>query len=111
MELLTFLLANWLQITAVICLIVYRKKLIWEPLSGGNGHVQMDELSKAVIVGLVIYSVAKEANRPDLDKHIFSETYFLILLSGLFSIAGLPILEKFLEQRRQFLEQRQQQQP
>lgn len=87
--LLTFLLENWLMIILVVTVLWHRKKLLWEPLAGGNGHVQMDELAKFVIIGLLIFSVYVEATRENLDKQVFTDTFYLILLGGVFSIASI----------------------
>lgn len=87
----TFLLENWLVLTLVTLLIVYRKKLIWEPLSGGNGHVQMDEVAKALIMFSFMWGVWKEGTRTELDKRVFDDTYFLILVSAVFAIANIKV--------------------
>lgn len=77
------------MIILVVTVLWHRKKLLWEPLSGGNGHVQMDELSKFIILGLLIFCVYVEATRENLDKQVFSDTFYLILLGGAFSIASI----------------------
>lgn len=87
----TFLLENWLSLTLVVSLIIYRKKLIWEPLSGGNGHVQMDELAKALLLFLFGWGVWREGTRTDLNLRVFDDTWFLILASAVFAIANVNV--------------------
>lgn len=97
MEKLQFLQENWIMITLVIMVIVYRKKILWEPLSGGNGHVHMDELAKFVIIALLVYTVYVEANRENLERPVFTDTFYLLLLGGVFSIAAIKPYTEYMK--------------
>lgn len=84
-----FVTENYIMITVVVMTIIYRNKLIFEPLAGGNGKIQMDEIGKGVLIALLIYSVYVEANRTDMTTSVFSDSFYLILLSGVFAIASI----------------------
>lgn len=92
-EFLAFLYDNWFKLLLVIGMFLHRKEFI-VALRGGNGKAQMDELAKGAIVGLLIFTVYQEAYRSDLSKQVFSDTFYLILISGVFSIAAIkPAME------------------
>lgn len=88
---MNFLIENWLMITTVVMLIVYRQKMIWEPLSGGNGHLSMDECAKALLLAVFAWGVWREGTRADLSQRVFDDTFFLILVSAVFAIANINI--------------------
>ena len=90
-EFLAFLYENWFALTVVVLVIVYRQKLIWEPLSAGNGHVSMDEAAKGILLVVFGWGVWKEGTRIDLDKRVFDDTFFLILVSAVFAIANIRV--------------------
>lgn len=92
-EFLTFLYENWFKLLLVIGMFLHRKEFIIA-LRGGNGKAQMDELAKGAIVGLLVFTVYQEAYRADLTRQVFSDTFYLILISGVFSIAAIkPTME------------------
>lgn len=91
MEHIEFFKENWLMITVVFTLIIYRKKMIWEPLSGGNGHLSMDECAKALLLAVFAWGVWKEGTRSDLSQRVFDDTFFLILVSAVFAIANISV--------------------
>jgi len=101
-----FVTENYIMITVVVMTIIYRNKLIFEPLAGGNGKIQMDEIGKGVLIALLIYSVYVEANRTDMTTSVFSDSFYLILLSGVFAIASIrPVADilkhKYSEEKKQ----------
>lgn len=65
------------------------QNFVFKPLAGGNGVIQMDEITKANIVAMVWYALVKEATRGTMDQHVFSNEFFLFIFLALFSIAGL----------------------
>jgi hypothetical protein len=72
---------------------VYRD-LIFTPLAGGNGKVQMDELAKAVILAVFIFSALVEAARKT-EYHVFSDAYYASLLLSVCAIAAIkPAFDK-----------------
>lgn len=88
---INFLYENWFALVVVAMVIIYRQKLIWEPLSAGNGHVSMDEAAKGIILVVFGWGVWKEGTRVDLDKRVFDDTFFLILVSAVFAIANIRV--------------------
>lgn len=95
-QIIPFLIDNWILLTLVVVLLIYRRQLIFDPLAGGNGKIQMDELAKGVIVGAFIYAVYKEGERNDLSQVVFNDTFYAILLAGVFAIAAIkPVTEIF----------------
>lgn len=69
---------------------IYRD-LLFTPLAGGNGKVQMDELAKLVILVVFVYSAVVEATRK-VEHHIFTDTYFFSLLLTVCAIAAIKPL-------------------
>lgn len=61
---------------------------VFDPIAGGNGKVQMDELAKAVILSLTIWSVLKDGNRSH-EWTYFSDAFYMTMLGGLFAIAAI----------------------
>lgn len=65
---------------------------IFDPIAGGNGKVQMDELAKAIILVLTVWSVTKDGNRVH-EWSYFSDAFYMTMLGGLFAIAAIkPIV-------------------
>lgn len=88
----------WINVWTLVCLfiairygkMIYRD-LIFTPLAGGNGKVQMDELAKAVILSVFVFSALVEAFRKG-EQHIFTDTYFFALLLSVCAIAAIKPL-------------------
>lgn len=76
------------DIILLTILIIYREKLIFKPLAGGNGVVQMDELSRGIIL-LVFYVSARAEMKRVHEWSTFSDAYWYALIGGVFLIAGL----------------------
>lgn len=93
--LFNFLWDNVWTLLLIAAIIRYGRKiyldLIFTPLAGGNGKVQMDELAKAIILLVFVLSAYKEANR-DTEYHVFTETYFAALLLTVCAIASIKPL-------------------
>jgi hypothetical protein len=95
MDIKVYILFVWeyrWQFILAFLLIRYGKtaytELFFNPLAGGNGKVQMDEVGKAVILGIAIYCVIKEAMRTH-EWMLFPESFWYALFGALFLIAGL----------------------
>lgn len=83
-----FLLDNGFDILLLVVLIIYRQKLVFDPLKGGNGVVQMDEAGKALIL-LVFYRSANAERLRDTEYNVFPDAYWYALLGAVILIAGL----------------------
>lgn len=64
------------------------KELVFTPLAGGNGKVQMDELAKYVVIVSFVFSSYIEGSRKH-EWHIFSDAYWFALLGSVCIIGGL----------------------
>lgn len=89
---ISFIADNYVTITLLIFIIIYHKKLIWEPLAGDDNRLQMDEAAKGGILLLTFCSAYVEGTR-DHEWPYFSEAYWWALMFALFSIAGVKHLK------------------
>lgn len=91
-EYLLLIWENRWQIVAVFIILRYGKwlfhNLVFVPLAGGNGKVQMDEMAKAIICVIFILSALWEGTRQH-EWHIFSDAYWFALLGTICLIAGI----------------------
>lgn len=87
-EQLTLLLPYIFDAFLALMFFIYRKELLFVPLAGGNGVVQMDELAKGIILVVFYLSARAEAFR-EHDWHIFSDAYWYALLGCVALIAGI----------------------
>ena len=76
------------DIFLIIMFSVYRKPLLFVPLAGGNGVIQMDELSKGIIL-VVFYLSARAESFRTTEYHVFSDAYWYALLGCVALIAGI----------------------
>lgn len=88
MEVVNALIPYTLDFICIIVFLVYRERLVFTPLAGGNGVVQMDELSKGVIM-LVFYLSARAEAFRTTEYHVFSDAYWYALLGCVALIAGI----------------------
>ena len=86
---------TWLNIWKLIALFILLRywnriytELIFHPLAGKNGRVQMDEMAKGVILVVFAASSTVEAFRKT-EYHIFSDAYYFALLGTVALIAGI----------------------
>lgn len=77
-----------LDFVFIIIFVIWRERLVFTPLAGGNGVVQMDELSKGVIMVVFYLSSRAEAFRAH-EYHVFSDAYWYALLGCVALIAGI----------------------
>lgn len=91
-EVIIWLKANWFFLVMLITGVWYGKRafleLIFNPLAGGNGKVQMDELAKGVVLIILILASYKDGNRVH-EWSYFSDSFYAILLAGVFGIAAI----------------------
>lgn len=64
------------------------KELIFTPLAGGNGKVQMDELAKGIVLVVLILAAYKDGNRTH-EWSYFSDSFYAILLAAVCGIASI----------------------
>jgi len=88
----------------LLIVILYGKRLyndlIFTPLAGGNGKVQMDEMAKAIILIVFIYCVRTDATRAT-EYHVFSDTFYFALLLSVCAIASIkPLFENMTQFKR-----------
>lgn len=92
---LNFIWENIWTLILIAAIIKYGRKiyqdLIFTPLAGGNGKVQMDEVAKAIILIVFVLSAYKEANRTT-EHQVFTDTYFAALLLTVCAIAAIKPL-------------------
>lgn len=95
MTIVHWILENIWTVLAVIALVRYRKTiyrdLIFTPLAGGNGKVQMDEVAKAIILAAFVFSLIVDAFRKT-EYHVFTDAYYFALLLSVCAIAAIKPL-------------------
>lgn len=91
-EVLQWIWAHALHLIGLFILIRYWKPiytdLVFSPLAGGNGKVQMDEAAKGVILMVFVGSATADALRTT-EYRVFSDGYYLSLLGVVALIAGI----------------------
>ena len=97
MELINQIIPHLWTALGIFIVIRYGRKiyqdLIFTPLAGGNGKVQMDEVAKAIILIVFIYCVRTDATRTT-EYHVFSDTFYFALLLSVCAIASIkPLFE------------------
>lgn len=89
---IAWLKLNWMFLTMLVIAAWYGKTgfkvFIFEPLAGGNGHIQMDELAKGIVLGILILATYRDGNRIH-EWTYFSDAFYAILLAGVFGIAAI----------------------
>ena len=89
---LTWIWSNAWELIALFAVIRYGKILgkilLFDPLAGGNGKVQMDELAKFLILIVFVWWAYIEATRT-VEHHIISDTQFMAVLGAVCIIAGI----------------------
>lgn len=91
-QIIAWLKVNYLFLTFLGLGIWYGKAgfktFVFDPLAGGNGTVQMDEMAKGITLGILILASWKDGNRTH-EWAYFSDAFYAILLSGVFAIAAI----------------------
>ena len=87
-ELIITNLPYFFDLFMIMMFTIYRERLLFKPLAGGNGVVQMDELAKGIILVVFYLSARAEAFRAH-EYHIFTDAYWYALLGCVAIIAGI----------------------
>lgn len=87
-QLIQIILPYTFDIFVITMFVIYRQKLLFVPLAGGNGVVQMDELGKGIILVVFYLSARAEAFRIH-EYHVFSDAYWYALLGTVALISGI----------------------
>lgn len=69
------------------------KTYIFDPLAGGNGKIQMDELTKAIMVFMICSASIKEGKSPE---QVYPDIYWICIFASVCAIAAIkPAFGKF----------------
>lgn len=70
---------------------VYRT-FFFDPLAGGNGKIQMDELTKAVLVVMIVSASIKEGRT---SEQLYPDIYWICIFAAVCAIAAIkPAFQK-----------------
>lgn len=99
-----FFLEHFWAIVAIGGIFIYGKsfyrKYIFDPLAGGNGKIQMDELAKGVVVAIIIWAVQRDGYRTH-EWAYFNDAFYAALIAGLFAIAAIKPIASVLKLNKQ----------
>lgn len=66
---------------------------VFIPLAGGNGKIQMDELTKAVLVVMICRASLQEGRSVE---QVYPDIYWIMIFTAVFAIAAIkPAFGKF----------------
>jgi hypothetical protein len=69
------------------------KTYIFDPLAGGNGKIQMDEIAKAILLVMICRASFREGESPD---QIYPDIYWICIFAAVCAIAAIkPAFSKF----------------
>jgi hypothetical protein len=69
------------------------KTYVFDPLAGGNGKIQMDEMTKAVLVVMICRASWKEGISPE---QVYPDIYWICIFASVCAIAAIkPAFSKF----------------
>lgn len=89
---------QWLTLAApvgAIVFIIYNIKGFIEAFKGPDGKWSLSEVSKVIIIGILLYMVNKDGNR-DHDWTYYSDAVYFVFLGGLFAMAELKEIVKLI---------------
>jgi hypothetical protein len=67
-------------------------KFIFDPLAGGNGKVQMDEMAKVLLLVMIGRASWREGDSPD---QLYPDIYWICLFGAVCAIAAIkPAFQK-----------------
>lgn len=70
------------------------KTYIFDPLAGGNGKIQMDEIAKAVFIVMIIRASIKEGETPE---QMYPDIYWIMLFASVCAVAAIkPAFSKII---------------
>lgn len=81
------------DVMVLIITIKYHKEL-FRAIAGGNGHLQTNEIAKALIMFVFYASFRIESTRTDLTHQVFGDWYWFALLGAVAYLAGIKSLIK-----------------
>lgn len=84
--------------TAILFGRTLHQKYVYEPLAGEDGKVQMDELGKGIIMGILIWAVQRDGYRTH-EWTYFTDAFYAALLAGIFAIAAIKPIASVLNGR------------
>lgn len=88
-ELIDWSLVNWPWVFLIVMFLIDRKNLLeallWQPLRGGNGVVQMMELGQYVMVILLVFMTLEERR----DGEQYSDAKFASIAAAVTAISGI----------------------
>lgn len=91
-NILAWIWEHTIELIALYILFRYWRQIyqdmVFTPLAGGNGKIQMNEAAQGVILLVFAGSSYVEATRTT-EYHIFSDAYYFALLGAVAVIAGL----------------------
>lgn len=69
--------------------------LFFDPLAGGNGKVQMDEIAKAVMIVMICMASAREGKS---TEQVYPDIYWIMIFSSYAAVAAIkPAFSKILK--------------
>jgi hypothetical protein len=72
---------------------IYRT-LFFDPLAGGNGKVQMDEIAKAVMIIMICMASAREGKS---TEQVYPDIYWIMIFASYAAIAAIkPAFSKYI---------------
>lgn len=75
---------------------VYRT-LFFDPLAGGNGKVQMDEIAKAVMIVMICMASAREGKS---TEQVYPDIYWIMIFSSYAAVAAIkPAFSKLVSKK------------
>jgi hypothetical protein len=76
----------------------FYRTYIFDPLAGGNGKIQMDELAKAILLVMIVRASIKEGLTAE---QMYPDVYWLSIFAAVCVIAGIkPAFRKIQEMSR-----------
>lgn len=58
----------------------------FDPLAGGNGKVQMDEIAKAILIIMICFASAREGKSTD---QVYPDIYWIMIFASYAAIAAI----------------------
>ncbi len=71
----------------------FYKTFIFDPLAGGNGKIQMDEIAKLTLLVMIVRDSIKEGLSV---AQVYPDIYWIMIFSAIFAIAAIkPVVIGF----------------
>jgi hypothetical protein len=89
-EFLAWLWEYRLELLVVALVLFYGKSFyttyIFNPLAGGNGKVQMDEIAKAILLVMIVKASQREGKSVE---QVYPDIYWIMLFASVCAIAAI----------------------